>query len=203
MLCQNCGKNEANVRYTQIVNGVKKEMILCEDCARKLGIGNFKMRMPLHFSNLLGNLFEDYDEGLLPSFIKENSRECDSCGTLYDDFINTGLLGCADCYDMFEDRLDPMLKNIQGNTKHIGRKPLNINEKMKNIGDNFSRNKAEEKNSAKESVGSQNNSENNKENDKQEKIQELNKELSKAIEEERYEDAAKIRDEIKQIKDEK
>ena len=186
MLCQNCGKNEANVRYTQIVNGVKKEMILCEDCARKLGIGNFKMRMPLHFSNLLGNLFEDYDEGLLPSFIKENSRECDSCGTLYDDFINTGLLGCADCYDMFEDRLDPMLKNIQGNTKHIGRKPLNINEKMKNIGDNFSRNKAEEKNSAKESVGSQNNSENNKENDKQEKIQELNKELSKAIEEERY-----------------
>ena len=203
MLCQNCGKNEANVRYTQIVNGVKKEMILCEDCARKLGIGNFKMRMPLHFSNLLGNLFEDYDEGLLPSFIKENSRECDSCGTLYDDFINTGLLVCADCYDMFEDRLDPMLKNIQGNTKHIGRKPLNINEKMKNIGDNFSRNKAEEKNSAKESVGSQNNSENNKENDKQEKIQELNKELSKAIEEERYEDAAKIRDEIKQIKDEK
>lgn len=203
MLCQNCGKNEANVRYTQIVNGVKKEMILCEDCARKLGIGNFKMRMPLHFSNLLGNLFEDYDEGLLPSFIKENSRECDSCGTLYDDFINTGLLGCADCYDMFEDRLDPMLKNIQGNTKHIGRKPLNINEKMKNIGDNFSRNKAEEKNSAKESVGSQNNSENNKENDKQEKIQELNKELSKAIEEERYEDAAKIRDEIKQIKNEK
>ena len=203
MLCQNCGKNEANVRYTQIVNGVKKEMILCEDCARKLGIGNFKMRMPLHFSNLLGNLFEDYDEGLLPSFIKENSRECDSCGTLYDDFINTGLLGCADCYDMFEDRLDPMLKNIQGNTKHIGRKPLNINEKMKNIGDNFSRNKAEEKNSAKESVGSQNNSENNKENDKQEKIQELNKELSKAIEEERYEDAAKIRDKIKQIKDEK
>lgn len=203
MLCQNCGKNEANVRYTQIVNGVKKEMILCEDCARKLGIGNFKMRMPLHFSNLLGNLFEDYDEGLLPSFIKENSRECDSCGTLYDDFINTGLLGCADCYDMFEDRLDPMLKNIQGNTKHIGRKPLNINEKMKNIGDNFSRNKADEKSFAKESVGSQNNSENNNENDKQEKIQELNKELSKAIEEERYEDAAKIRDEIKQIKDEK
>ena len=203
MLCQNCGKNEANVRYTQIVNGVKKEMILCEDCARKLGIGNFKMRMPLHFSNLLGNLFEDYDEGLLPSFIKENSRECDSCETLYDDFINTGLLGCADCYDMFEDRLDPILKNIQGNTKHIGRKPLNINEKMKNIGDNFSRNKADEKNSAKESVGGPNNSENNKENNKQEKIQELNKELNKAIEEERYEDAAKIRDEIKQIKDEK
>ena len=28
MLCQNCGKNEANVRYTQIVNGTKKEMVI-------------------------------------------------------------------------------------------------------------------------------------------------------------------------------
>ena len=24
MFCQNCGKNEVNFRYTQIVNGVKK-----------------------------------------------------------------------------------------------------------------------------------------------------------------------------------
>ena len=26
MYCENCGKNYANVRYTQIINGVKKEM---------------------------------------------------------------------------------------------------------------------------------------------------------------------------------
>lgn len=38
MVCQNCGKNEANVKYTQIVNGVKKEMVLCEECAEKMGI---------------------------------------------------------------------------------------------------------------------------------------------------------------------
>ena len=37
---------------------------------------------------------------------------------------------------MFEDRLDPVLKNIQGNVKHVGRKPLNISEKMQNIGEN-------------------------------------------------------------------
>ena len=29
MVCQNCGKNEANVKYTQIVNGVNKEIVLC------------------------------------------------------------------------------------------------------------------------------------------------------------------------------
>ena len=60
MLCQNCGENEANVKYTQIVNGEKKEMILCEDCARKMGIGNFKMNIPINFSNFLGDFFDDY-----------------------------------------------------------------------------------------------------------------------------------------------
>ena len=38
MKCQNCGNNDANVRYTQIINGVKKQMNLCEKCAKKLGI---------------------------------------------------------------------------------------------------------------------------------------------------------------------
>ena len=42
MLCQNCGKNEANVRYTQIVNGNKKEMVLCQECAEKMGIGDLR-----------------------------------------------------------------------------------------------------------------------------------------------------------------
>ena len=37
MLCQNCGENEANVRYTQIINGEKKEMVLCDKCSKELG----------------------------------------------------------------------------------------------------------------------------------------------------------------------
>ena len=184
MLCQNCEKNEANVRYTQIVNGVKKEMILCEECAEKMGIKNFKINMPIHFSNFLDDFFND--EQLLPSFMKEKSTQCNSCGELYDDFIKTGLLGCAECYDMFEDRLDPVLKNIQGNVKHVGRKPLNISEKMQNTGENNTKkmNRAEKK------------VENNE-------LEQLKKDLNKAIEEERYEDAATIRDKIKQINNKK
>lgn len=184
MLCQNCGKNEANVKYTQIVNGTKKEMILCEECAEKMGIKNFKINMPIHFSNFLDDFFND--EQLLPSFIKENNNQCEKCGELYDDFIKTGLLGCAECYDMFEDRLDPVLKNIQGNVKHVGRKPLNISEKMQNIGEN----------EKKETTEKEKTTENNE-------LEQLKKELNKAIQEERYEDAATIRDKIKNINDKK
>ena len=149
-----------------------------------MGIKNFKINMPIHFSNFLDDFFND--EQLLPSFMKEKSTQCNSCGELYDDFIKTGLLGCAECYDMFEDRLDPVLKNIQGHVKHVGRKPLNISEKMQNTGEN----------STKKSSKSNNKTENNE-------LEQLKKDLNKAIEEERYEDAATIRDKIKQINDKK
>ena len=47
MLCQNCGKNEVNFRYTQIINGVKKEMALCEKCAKDLGLEKMDFNLSL------------------------------------------------------------------------------------------------------------------------------------------------------------
>ena len=47
MLCQNCGKNEVNFKYTQVVNGVKKEMALCEKCAKELGLENMDFNIPI------------------------------------------------------------------------------------------------------------------------------------------------------------
>ena len=173
MLCQNCGNNEANVKYTQIVNGVKKEMNLCSDCAEKMGIGNsFNMKMPLSFSDFLGDFFNEYEDAFaLPSFVKEQTKsKCENCGLTYDDFVKTGLLGCPKCYEVFADRLNPAIKNIQGNTKHVGRIP-GKNEKN-NIG--------------------------KEEKEKTEK-EKLEEELNQAVKEERYEDAAKIRDKIKNL----
>ena len=59
MLCENCGENEANVRYTQIVNGVKKEMKLCDKCADELGIGEMDFNMPINLSSFLSDFFLD------------------------------------------------------------------------------------------------------------------------------------------------
>lgn len=80
---------------------------------------------------------------------------------------------------MFGDRLESVLRNIQGGTKHIGRKPLNIDEKLSNIGEN----KKPEK--------------------KMSETEKLTQELNQAIKEERYEDAAKLRDEIKKLNERK
>ena len=180
MLCQNCGKNEANVKYTQIINGVRKELNLCSECARKLGVD--RIDIPMDFTSFLGDFFNDYAESsLLPSFSIDNVK-CKTCGMSYNDFIDTGMFGCSDCYDTFSGPIDSLLKNLHGTAKHIGRGAKNVNELL---------NKKNSKSASK-------NNENSKD-EKSSKLEDLQKELDKAIKEERYEDAAKIRDKIKEM----
>ena len=180
MLCQNCNQNEANVKYTQIINGVKKQMNLCDKCAKELGIDNISFDMQMDFSNFLGDIFEDFEEGFIPTLVKPETLLCDKCGNSYDDFIKNGKIGCDECYNTFQDKLDNILKNIHGVNKHVGRNSKMIKVEEDNI------TKIEKK-------------QENKEDTKQLKIKNLQERLKQEIKEERYEDAAKTRDEIKKL----
>ena len=178
MLCENCGKREANVRYSENINGVKKEMNLCDECSRKLGIADkMDFRMPsLDFSNLFGSFLEDFSTpDFMPLLNEVKQIKCDSCGSTFDDIINTGRYGCANCYDVFENRMDPILKKLQGANRHNGR--------LGKVSDN--------------NVKFDNNEGIKAENKTDNKLEKLQNDLKLAIKEERYEDAAKIRDEIK------
>ncbi len=175
MLCENCKKREANVRYSENINGIRKELHLCEECSKKLGITDeINLKMPtFDFSNLFGSFIEDIStSSFMPLLNEVRQIKCDSCGSSFDDIIDTGKYGCANCYDTFEDRMDPILKKLQGANRHIGR--------VGKISDN----------NIKFDKKAENQSDDNK-------IQKLEEELKQAIKEERYEDAAKIRDEIK------
>lgn len=179
MLCENCGKREANVRYSENINGVKKEMHLCEECSRKLGITDkMDFRMPsLDISNFFGSFLEDFSTSeFMPLLNEVKQIKCDSCESSFDDIINTGRYGCANCYDVFEDRMDPILKKLQGSNRHNGR--------LGKISDNSVK---------------FDNKEQKTENKADNKLEKLQKDLKQAIKEERYEDAAKIRDEIKKL----
>lgn len=180
MKCENCGKNDANVKYTQIINGEKKQMFLCEECSEKLGIGgNIHFNMPINFSSFLSDFFDDMKEvSLMPNI--ENTIECKNCGLTFDNFMHTGKFGCSNCYEEFESRIDPILKNIQGSNRHIGR-----------LGNVIEGNSIKENTEVKE------------DSEKQSLIDKLKEDLKQAIKEERYEDAAKIRDQIKKEGSEK
>lgn len=183
MKCQNCGENEANVRYTEIVNGVKKEMSLCDKCSKELGLQSLDFNIPINFSSFLGEFLEDNDS-LLPSFMKADELKCDFCGMTFDDFVSGGKLGCANCYKVFENKIDHILKNLHGSNTHVGRK-------YRLLENGFEKKEDKEEKLEKKKL--------EKEKQKDSKLQKLKEELKKAIKEERYEDAASIRDEIKEI----
>lgn len=175
MKCENCGKNDANVKYTQIINGEKKQMFLCEECSEKLGINNnFHLNMPIDFTSFLSDFFSDANElNLIPSL--ERPIECTHCGLTFDDFMHTGKFGCSNCYEEFESRIDPILKNIQGSTRHIGR-----------LGNVIEGNNLQKSSEKTEDISNKST------------LEKLKEDLKIAIKEERYEDAAKIRDKIKE-----
>lgn len=175
MLCQNCGKNEVTFRYTQIINGVKKEMALCDSCAKELGLEKLDFSMPIDISSFLGNFFEDFEDGsFLPELENPHAITCKNCGLSYEDFVNTGKFGCDECYTTFERRLKPILKNLHGTSKHVGRK-------------------------GKQLLGNTIESHVPQKDEKQEKIAELQRKIKELIKEENYEEAARVRDEIKKI----
>lgn len=179
MLCQKCNKNEANVKYTEIINGEKKEMMLCEECSHEMGLDNINFNMPIDFSSFFGGLLEDEEYNtpdFMPLLQTVKELKCDNCNMTYNEFISQGKFGCPNCYDVFSDKIDSLLKRLHGSNKYTGRRAINSS-----IEDNTE----------------QENKESYKGNVKDSKIEKLQKDLKKAIFEERYEDAAKIRDEIK------
>lgn len=170
MLCKNCNKNEATFHYTEIINGVKKEIALCDECRNKLEISSLDFNIPLGMPDFFSDFFEE--SSFMPEYDVIKKLKCDECGLSYDEFIDGGRVGCSNCYNTFESKLDSILKNIHGSNKHKGRvlnsPKLNKIEKVKEI-------------------------------PKNNKLEELKNKLKELVREEKYEEAAKIRDEIKKL----
>ncbi len=62
MLCEKCKKNQATVHMKQVVNGQSKELHLCQECAQEAGYLNDMGLMGWGhggFSNLFDDMFQD------------------------------------------------------------------------------------------------------------------------------------------------
>ena len=150
MLCEKCGKRNATVMYTQIVNGKKSSLNIFSQCAA------------------VESLFDNF--GSLLSFGTRHDTErtvCPLCGMTLAEFTHKGRMGCGKCYDTFRHQAKTMLQKIHGTSVHTEEKAqaepsqVDIPEKEKS------------------------------------ELEILREKLSRAIAEEKYEEAAVIRDEIK------
>lgn len=110
-----CKKNEATVRYTEVVNKKIIKMNLCEECAKKKGV---TIQAPFTIADLLSGLA---DLGLRAE--DDLKKTCPGCGLSYIDFRKTGRLGCDNCYRAFENSLQGLLETIHRSTTHVGKAP--------------------------------------------------------------------------------
>ena len=96
--------------------------------------------------------------------------KCPQCGMTYKDFKKIGRLGCSECYNAFRQFLGPLLKRIHGSSMHCGKCPAKQGARPSARGGK-----------------------------KLPDAGELRCRLLKAIEMEAYEEAARLRDQIKEL----
>lgn len=124
MLCERCKIREANIQYTEVINGVKTEHNFCAQCARELDVGQYSAIFDGEFplvkllSGLLGWEEPVKEEGKFKQVV------CPTCGTTYEEFVENSRFGCGDCYSVFDVLIHDNIKQLQGSERHNGKRPL-------------------------------------------------------------------------------
>lgn len=173
MLCDNCKTREAKIYYTEIIDGCKKEQHLCEECAKK--VTTFQMEAPVLSKQFtLGTLLSSLlsaYEDTKEEKVEEKTLTCSHCGMTYQEFLQQGMFGCPGCYESFKEPLGACIKNIQGASRHTGKVPKGFQTATEQIIHSMS------------------------------EIDRLTIRLQQAVEKEEFEEAAKLRDTIRELKD--
>jgi protein arginine kinase activator len=122
MQCQICNERDATIHLTEITDGIRTEMHICERCAAEQDIA-VKSHIPIN--ELLSNLLavQPTDEEI--SGGSDQKLACPTCGFTLAQFRKEGVLGCPADYEVFEDMLLPLIEKAHdGRTTHCGKVPL-------------------------------------------------------------------------------
>jgi protein arginine kinase activator len=105
------------VHLTDIVNGHKKEMHLCEACAEKQQL---LKHQELNLSAILQAVIGQHIGPLTDELAR---LTCPACGIKYMEFKAEGRLGCPHDYAVFHAALEPLLDRIHRARRHVGKIP--------------------------------------------------------------------------------
>lgn len=182
MKCNKCSK-EATVHEVTIKNGKQHEKHLCEQCAAAEG---FTPQVQTPLTSLLTQFITQQSATTTKPTTSQSptSPTCSECGTTYNQFRQSGLLGCPACYEAFETQLGPLLARAhEGGTHHVGKVPRTVATQPTRGGAAASRSSAHAKAGPDPKALA-------------EQVATLKRKLAEAVSAEQYEKAAKIRDQI-------
>lgn len=55
---------------------------------------------------------------------KKQIKRCSFCGMSSNDFVNSGFVGCGNCYKDLREQIMPLVKKVQGDNVHRGKVPI-------------------------------------------------------------------------------
>jgi protein arginine kinase activator len=162
--CERCSK-PATVHLTEISGGKRTEKHLCDGCAQEAG---YVQQAHVPINELLNQFLKAHAQ-----VSDTQTTRCVECGLTWQEFKDSGLLGCAKDYELFEAQLKGVIERAQQDASHhTGKAPVRA-AGVKAKEDPVKLRKAE--------------------------LLRLKKELARAVEDESYETAARLRDRIRTI----
>lgn len=127
MKCQKCNK-PATFHITEMTDEEPAELHFCDKHANEylqratpeveIVSGDAPKKLPSK-KKKKGTLVQKTTEELM----EIDFQSCPYCGIGFQEFRKSGLLGCPNDYNCFDELLDPLLMSIHGNTEHIGKRP--------------------------------------------------------------------------------
>lgn len=112
MLCEICKKQYAMVSRNVDRGFGEMRVAVCRDCANMID----KREQNLDFTNdFWGDL--------------KKITQCSVCGTTLESILQSGYVGCSNCYKVFSKEISELVNEIQGKNVHVGKIPRTILEK--------------------------------------------------------------------------
>ena len=102
-LCQICHHRIAEHKFVRIVDGAERAYRICSHCKA-----------------MMDNKYRELKAEAARKAIPPENRVCGVCGCTLENFLSTGLLGCENCYRVFDDYLAEYIRGYQGATTHVG-----------------------------------------------------------------------------------
>jgi protein arginine kinase activator len=200
--CSVCGKPATHKFVRMEKHQPPYDMYFCDEHASEKSPYQ-KPKIPL--SEILASFLSQEQSGQSEAGVDLRVR-CGSCGLPFEAYRKTLILGCPHCYESFEEQLLPELRRFHGNIKHIGRKPGGGYEAPASAGSPIEIELPED-----EAAASVKGEEESREPaaqaepalvpDPQVELDDLTRQLNAAISSEDFEEAARCRDRIRELKE--
>jgi protein arginine kinase activator len=129
VICERCGEEPASVHLLRVVDGSVSHTHLCPSCAEGLTEETEGLALVLAVPSVLRHLGRsaaaaaDEAEAEPAPAADRHERFCGVCGTTLTDLKESGLVGCAKCYEIFADHLETLLQKGPEPAEHLGKIP--------------------------------------------------------------------------------